>query len=96
MPSVKPPLIAAGTSGAIALTVNLIPVKGKEAKIAKALAVFAGTLFGASYLSNRFTTSPMTKLHAGGWGAVNAGIYFALSSQNSRSSRSRHHKSERF
>ncbi len=87
MPSLKPPLTAAATSGLIALGLEYIPINRISDKtidrgqleIGKAITVFVGTLFGAFFFSNRLTTSRMTKLHAAGWGVVNGAVYYALS-----------------
>ena len=90
LPSIRPPLIAAGTSGVIVFAASFISHNEKGAYyypnpdpdpkkvLIKAAAILAVTFFAAPWISNRFTSVSMTRWEAGGWAAVSAAVFTGL------------------
>lgn len=84
LPSIRPPLIAATIAVTIASAASFLPHHDLYGRLElaptliKTVAIFAGVLVAAPYLSQKLTTASVSRLEAGGWGATNALLFFAL------------------
>lgn len=83
-PSIRPPLIAASIAVPIAFVASFFShhinwdQPDTAALAIKSVAIFAGVLAAAPFLSQKFTSVSMSRFEAGAWGAVNGALFAGI------------------
>ncbi len=87
IPSMRTPLLTLAIGAPIAFVASFIPHHHYSKPelvpvLIKSIAILAGSLLAAPYLSQKLTSFSVSKLEAGAWGAVQGTLFFGLAMTN--------------
>ena len=87
IPSIRTPLLSLAIGVPIVFVASFIPhhnygEPGFVPVLIKSIAILAGSLIAAPYLSQKLTSFSISKLEAGAWGAVQGALFFGLAMTN--------------
>jgi len=87
VPSMRTPLLTLAIGAPIAFVASFIPHHDYGEPefvpvLIKSIAILAGSLLAAPYLSQKLTSFSVSKLEAGAWGAVQGTLFFGLAMTN--------------